>query len=88
MLIHSTAASAIHHNLLLLINSETPLSAWKIVFPWNRIEVYAWDLHKYIRTGYVEFQILQIIMDIIHQYVDTLITSTPNIKMEVSEMQS
>lgn len=48
VLVNPPATSAVHHNLLFFINSETPFSSWQVVFSWYGVEVNTRDLDEYV----------------------------------------
>lgn len=87
MLINSTAASAVHHYLLLFVYGKTTFSSWQVIFSRYWVKVYSRNLDKYIISRDIKVQILQVVVYIIDKYVYALITSTSNSEMFIVEMQ-
>lgn len=51
MLINTSAAPAIHYNLLLFIDSEKTFSIRQIVLTWDGVELYTRYFKSDLRTG-------------------------------------
>lgn len=86
MLIDPATTSAVHHYLLIFVDSVAAFPTWQVVLAWYRIEIYARHLNENIVSCDVKFQILQVVMNIIYQYMNALITSAPYIEMLIRKV--
>lgn len=87
MLIHSATTPAIHHYLLLFINSKATFSSWQIILSRYWVKVYSGYLDEHVISGNVKVKVLQVVMYIIDEHMYALVTSASNSEMLIVEVQ-